>query len=353
MLSFTLPQRTTDGKPVGKNLQIFLYRQFRKEELPPPKAEETPQAGGEELAQELFGEAKPIMEWSGEELDRLATGHAMQYQDRISVEDLKAHSGEWAVYGVLARNRKGQSAGFSNLIAVRVYPAPAPPANVIARNVEAGVELSWSTPSQTTSGTPITSLGPFHIYRSQPAATGKPGEKEEWQLVGEPASSPWTDTRVEYGQLYRYEVRAVAQYGADTLESDASAVISITPQDVFPPKSPEGLIAVPVLAAYGGPAIELSWQPNAESDLAGYNIYRGELPKLRDGAGYRKLNATLILGPAYRDDTVEVGKNYFYRVTAVDRAGNESNPSAEISASVPAETQPPEGSGARSPANRH
>ncbi len=354
VLSFTLPQRTTDGKPVGKNLQILLYRQFRKEELPPATAEQASGLAGEELGQKLFGEAKSVVEWTGEELDRLAVGRVMQYSDRIPVEDLKAHSGEWAVYGVLARNRKGRSAGFSNVIAVRVYPAPAPPVNVIARTVEAGVELSWSPPSQTTSGTPIASLGPFHIYRS------KPGEKEEWELVADAANSPWIDTGVEYGKTYRYAVRAVAQYGSDAVESDASPEASITPRDVFPPKAPEGLVGVPILAAYGGPAIELSWEPNTESDLAGYNIYRSEESKpsprgigARDGAGYQKQNATLVLGSAYRDDTVEVGKTYVYAVTAVDNAGNESKPSAGTSASVPGEQTPPQASGARGLGNRN
>ncbi len=302
----------------------------------------------------VFGDAKPVVEWAGEDLDKLAVGRIAQYSDRIAVEDLKAHAGEWAVYGVLARNRKGRSAGFSNLIALRVYPAPAPPENFLVRNVEAGVELSWTPPSQTTSGTAIVSPGPFHIYRSTP------GEKEEWKLLAEAANSPWTDTATEYGKTYRYAIRAVGQYGPDSVESDASAAVSITPQDVFPPKAPEGLVGVPILAALGGPAIELSWQPNTEADLAGYNIYRSELPEPRDGPGYQKQNAKLILGPAYRDDTAEVGKTYFYTVTAVDKMGNESERAAEAAASVPAEQRPPlprslgaKASGARSQDNQN
>lgn len=341
VLSFTLPRRTTDGKAVGRNLQILLYRQFRKEELPPPPAMlaqarrgGAAEAAGEDLGQRLFGDAKPIVEWAGGDLERLAAGQMAQYSDRIAVADLKAHSGEWAVYGVLARNKKGRSAGFSNLIALRIYPAPAPPGNFLARNVEAGVELSWTPPSETTSGTAIASAGPFPIYRSTP------GEKEEWELLAEAANSPWTDTATEYGKTYRYTIRAVARYGPDLVESDASARLTITPQDIFPPKAPEGLVGVPILAAFGGPAIELSWQPNTEADLAGYNIYRSEPPKPRDGGGYQRRNAKLIPGPAYRDDTVEAGKTYSYAVAAVDRAGNESEPSAEATASVPAEQQP-------------
>jgi fibronectin type 3 domain-containing protein len=180
---------------------------------------------------------------------------------------------------------------------------------------------------QTTSGTVIPSLGRFLIYRS--IANGK----EEWASVAEAANPPWIDTSIEYGKTYRYAMRAVAQYGADTVASDMSLAVSIAPQDVFPPRTPEGLVAVPIPAAFGGLAMELSWQPNADTDLAGYNVYRSE----QSGSGYRKLNVELNLGPAFSDRTAEVGKTYFYIVAAVDKAGNESKPSAEVSAIIPIE----------------
>jgi fibronectin type 3 domain-containing protein len=329
-LSLTLPRWTTDGKPVGKNLRILLYRQFANE--PPPSTASAPQVsavepGSMDRGQGLFRDARPVAEWEGAELERLVAGQRLEYADRISLEDLKAHAGEWAVYGVLASNRKGRSAGFSNLISLRIYPAPAPPQSVTARNVETGVELSWIPPMQTTSGTAIPSLGRFLIYRS--TADGK----EEWASVAEAANPPWIDTSIEYGKTYRYAMRALAQYGANTVAGDMSLAVSITPQDVFPPRTPEGLVAVPIPAAFGGPAIELSWQPNADTDLAGYNVYRSQ----QSGAGYRKLNVEPILGPAFSDRTAEVGKTYFYVVAAVDKAGNESKPSAEVSAVIPTE----------------
>jgi fibronectin type 3 domain-containing protein len=38
------------------------------------------------------------------------------------------------------------------------------------------------------------------------------------------------------------------------------------------------------------------------------------------------LTPDLLLAPAFRDMPVVLGHHYFYRVTAVDRAGNESEP---------------------------
>jgi fibronectin type 3 domain-containing protein len=43
-----------------------------------------------------------------------------------------------------------------------------------------------------------------------------------------------------------------------------------------------------------------------------------------------RLNITPVVGPAYRDQTALAGHRYAYRVTAVDTAGNESVPSADV-----------------------
>lgn len=67
----------------------------------------------------------------------------------------------------------------------------------------------------------------------------------------------------------------------------------------------------------------LTWNKNTEADLAGYNVYRriGSAPVKGDV----KVNAALIPGatPTYVD-SVSVDGDYFYEVTAVDTAGNES-----------------------------
>jgi len=83
-----------------------------------------------------------------------------------------------------------------------------------------------------------------------------------------------------------------------------------------------------------GPAyIELSWEISSEPDLAGYRVYRSDL---EESSGQR-LNEELLPSPAFRDISVVAGKRYFYRVSAVDRAGNESSMSSAVPAEVPKE----------------
>ena len=88
--------------------------------------------------------------------------------------------------------------------------------------------------------------------------------------------------------------------------------------DVAPPAAPAGAA---VLSRAG--ALEFSWSPSAEADLAGYRVYRA--PR----GGRAELLAELPKTTAlYRDTAVSQGVVYVYTVTAVDAAGNESPPSA-------------------------
>ncbi|MCC5831323.1 MAG: PKD domain-containing protein [Phycisphaeraceae bacterium] len=70
-----------------------------------------------------------------------------------------------------------------------------------------------------------------------------------------------------------------------------------------------------------GGTLDLSWIANTETDLAGYNIYRSTYPAA-DGA---LVGSTGV--PSFRDVGLEDGVSYFYRITAVDQAGNESGAS--------------------------
>lgn len=72
--------------------------------------------------------------------------------------------------------------------------------------------------------------------------------------------------------------------------------------------------------------VVIVWAPNVEADLAGYNVYLASTPA-------QKVNATLIPGSSFGVTPGNSG-TYRYRVTAVDRAGNESAPSPMILVNV-------------------
>ncbi len=131
-------------------------------------------------------------------------------------------------------------------------------------------------------------------------------------------------------------------------------------EDKIPPLPPSGL-----KAQYEYNKVVLIWNASQSSDVASYNVYRdttsfnitkrlhfrefveknfyktimgSKINKKRlsiEGLKprYGKIGNTDIL--KYEDSTVEAGKIYYYRVTAVDGSGNESIPSEEVSATVP------------------
>ncbi len=84
------------------------------------------------------------------------------------------------------------------------------------------------------------------------------------------------------------------------------------------------------LAAVGGNAqVSLTWNANSESDLAGYNIYRGTSSPVSTAT---PLNGSLLTSPAYIDTSVTSGTTYYYVATAIDTSNNTSTPSNEVNA---------------------
>ena len=109
-------------------------------------------------------------------------------------------------------------------------------------------------------------------------------------------------------------------------------------RDRIPPKRVRGLRA----ETAGLHEILVSWMPNNELDIDHYNVYRSTNPDFE--CNYE----TLIASPSnnnYLDwglkplTTYYSPTTYYYQVTAVDRAGNESEPSEVVSAKIGARSK--------------
>ena len=139
-------------------------------------------------------------------------------------------------------------------------------------------------------------------------------------LLATTETGSYSDRLFEFGKSYVYFVRSVTASAGNAIESDDSAPALVTPRDTFPPSAPQNVVAA-VLPAAGSPlVVDLSWSINVESDLAGYRLYRSE----REGELGRLLVSDLLPSPSFRDAAAAPGHRYWYSVTAVDRAGNES-----------------------------
>jgi fibronectin type 3 domain-containing protein len=180
--------------------------------------------------------------------------------------------------------------------------------------MEKALELRWSPPSRSHREGAPPAVSAYRVYRSR---TGEPGS---FRVRGETELPTYVEADFQFGNTYFFKVRAVLRQSGQVAESEDSSIVEVTPRDIFPPLPPTGLTAL-----YTGGAVELLWTASLELDLAGYNVYRRT-----EGDSLRRANDVLLRTPIFRDLSVAPDRRYFYRVTAVDLAKNESPPSAEV-----------------------
>jgi hypothetical protein len=272
----------------------------------------------------------------------LVAGH-FRFTDPISPEETKAHPGAGFAYLVRTRVSSKRASADSNVVTARVIPVPESVSPLHAQLTESAVELSWSAPTRTSAGDSLPAIPGYRIYRGEiapgtPAPAGKDFSLIKWisplALLGPSSANSYRDTQFEFGKTYVYVVRTLITQDGTEIESDNSDPATVAAIDTFPPAAPQGLVAAVLPgAAPSTLVVDLTWSINLETDLAGYHVYRSE----QEGTRGQLVTPDLLPAPAVRDNSVEPGHRYWYTVTAVDRAGNESPPSMAIAVDV---TQP-------------
>lgn len=276
LVDFTIPPRTTEGLEVGELRDVELRAGPGG---PPPFQIDRWAAGARKV-----------------DVSQTAGG-------AVSVAvAVNGFANQEVFLAVRAQGAKKRWSGWSNIVALPVVPPVPVPSQVAAESTAAGVRLTWA------------GQGAFRVFRR--AA----GEKE-FTRIATSDQPRYVDATAAYGTAYEYAVQATVKSGSAEAESEPSLPTAITPDDKFPPAVPAGLNALA-----GAGSVQLVWDRDTDSDLAGYFVYRaeGEGPFTRQGAR--------VDAPSYSDRTVQSGKRYRYRVSAVDLKGNESaqGPPVEI-----------------------
>jgi len=197
-----------------------------------------------------------------------------------------------------AMKKNGHYSGWSNKAVLDVIPALEKPV-ASWQATASGVVLTW----------PITAATQYRVQRQGPS------DKQPVDLANV-NDNTYTDISANYDTDYHYIVTG-KKGAAESLPSEPLLVTNFI--DIYPPVVPTGLTAL-----IGPDSIDLAWQRNAESDLQGYYIYRST-----DKGPFQRLGDLVTL-PTYTDRSVEHGKTYSYKISAIDKKNNQSGQSSPV-----------------------
>ncbi|MBI5815311.1 MAG: fibronectin type III domain-containing protein [Nitrospinae bacterium] len=200
-------------------------------------------------------------------------------------------------YAVRSFNTVGVESEAAVAVEAKTKPAPVRPSGLSATQGEPGRStLKWSP-------NPEADIVSYKVLRSA-SATGSFG------AIGSVKETYYEDTGLKNGMTYYYRVQATDK---DELLSPESDTVSVATKPV--PSAPGELSAVADTSA-----VTLTWKANPEPDIDHYEIYSaGFFGKQKLGDSPR---------PSFIADGLKPDTSYTFVVTAVDKAGLVSDPSA-------------------------
>ncbi|MHB8513293.1 MAG: RCC1 domain-containing protein, partial [Actinomycetota bacterium] len=246
---------------------------------------------------------------SGAETLLTQTGNVTSYTDTGLT------NGTTYFYKVSAVTDIGEGA-LSSEASATPATVPSAPTNVAATSGNGQITLSWSAPTSN-GGSAITN---YKIYRGT-----SQGSEALLTEVGNVTS--YVDSGLTNGTAYFYKLSAINAVG----EGPQSNEVSATPSGA--PSAPQNLVA-----SFGSEQVRLSWSPpfsNGGASITGYKIYRSI------SSGNETFLTQVGNVTSYTDGGLTNGTTYYYKVSAINAAG-ESSQSNEASATPAAPPSAPQ-----------
>ncbi len=324
-LHFTVPATNTDGTRPANIARVDIYgftgsstvsddellRRGTRVASVPVKAPRDPDAIVE--PDEPDADLEPL---EGSGLDQGITAHVREDLPTPVASGTASNETGVRYYIGVGISTSGRKGLLSRRVAVSLGPSPDPPSKPDVTYDETSVTVTWLPP-------PAAPGVAYHVYEL--AALAAAGKDPETRLTGVPvAEARFVDPRIEWDVERCYAVSSVDSHDRLTSESETSPRTCVTIADTFAPAAPAGLTAV---ASDG--AIDLTWDPSSEKDLAGYQVLRG----MSSGESIAVITPAPIQETTFKD-SVPSGVRYAYAVRAVDKAGNPSAPSTRVAATA-------------------
>lgn len=303
MISWTMPAKNTSDKNVLNIKRADIYRIVEPQNAPLT------------LSEEEFASSSTLI--GVQPITAADFG-----KKRFTYTDELEFSGQPVRlrYAIRFVNASGQKAAFSNFLIIEPVAKIAESPKALTANLsEQSIDLKWEAPkTNVDNSSPANILG-YNVYRSGKLLNSSPV-----------ATAEFSDSSFEFNKEYSYMVRAVSLGNdGEPVESLDSNTVRLLPKDTFPPSAPT---AITIAAAPN--VVSIFFATNPEKDVVGYKIYRSldaNLPK----SEWTPLTAAPLKTTTFQDKNVEPAKTYFYYVTAIDGAGNVSEPSEVVSETAP------------------
>ncbi len=178
---------------------------------------------------------------------------------------------------------------------------PAVPVGIkVAFATDGEVALVWQSNSEA-------DLGGYNIYRST--------DSTNFILIGSSSYNYYYDDSLQYNTTYYYKITAFDIWNNESLPTN---IVSAKPINRYAPLAPIGL-SVNARNYQGNLSVYLSWNPNLETDIAGYNIYRSTS---------QTFNADSVTLIGFSNDinftdtlNLSLYTTYYYKIKAVDNGG--------------------------------
>ncbi len=199
-------------------------------------------------------------------------------------------------YAVRLKGSRRHWSDLSDPVSTDHVPVARAPVNLRAKVLEDRIELTWDPPRQNLDGSKPANLSGYLVNSRFSSSEAR-----------------YLDRDFRFGEAVTYFVQSVCREGNPLVLSLPSASLTVEPKDVFPPEAPVKLMAVAVDGA-----VQLIWDANTESDLAGYAVYR------RVTGGSFERVSPLVTVNRFLDEAVSSDTLFHYAVSALDSAENES-----------------------------
>lgn len=200
-------------------------------------------------------------------------------------------------FSVQVETARGKMSAVSNTVSIMPVEVPGRVEGIHALVDQRRVTLSWEKPSENPN-----LADAYVVIRTEP--------RQEPATVFD---TRYEDNRYVAGAVYTYQVTAMRRIDQRLIPGVASQPISVRLEDKTAPRPPSRLDVVP-----SDTGAFVTWAPNAETDLAGYRVFRSEEPD-RD---FESLTERPVTTNAFFDPEYRPG--LYYAVSALDDSGNES-----------------------------